>query len=545
MKGVPAKQAYDVIIIGAGHNGLVAAAYLARAHLRVLVLERREVLGGAAATEAIFPGYRVDTGSFSAGSFLPRLVQELNLAQHSLEFLEGPAWAHALQLDGRGLTFWRDVSRSQAEIEQFSPKDAAKYPAYLEELRRHARLLQATWTMIPPHIPETRWSELLSWTPIGWQLRRQGKRAMMEFTRALPMPAADYLDERFESQALKGALASASAFGGLLSPGAAGTALMLFYQAIGAGPGAAWALRSVRGGTGRLSEALAKAAQAHGAEVCLESGVRRVWLQDGRAAGVSLESGEQLSARVVVSNAGPGQTFFGLVGAEHLPVRFVRELKNIKYRGGAGRVALALADLPDFPGVSGAGKEERLSGRILLAPGLEYLEKAADAAKFGRLPDNLPLEAAIPTILDASLAPPGRHLMLVNVQYTPYRLVEGDWEARRDELGRRVVETLETYAPGFSRLVLDWRAWTPLDMERIFGLTEGSHSHGEMGLDQLLFMRPVPGYGQYRTPIHGLYLCSAGTHPGGGVTGAPGYNATRAVLQDLSRQTGVVPGRPD
>jgi phytoene dehydrogenase-like protein len=519
---------YDALVIGAGHNGLVAAGYLARAGKKVLVVERRRVLGGAAATEEIFPGFRVNTGASDAGRFLLQIVRDLGLEEHGLRWLEGPALIFAPQPDGTGLTLWRDVRQAQEEIARFSPGDAQAYPAFLTQLGRFAGILQRTLARTPPALPGLVPGELLPWLPVGLDARRMGRQGMMDFIRALPMPAAGYLDEWFESPALKGALGMLSVTGSIYGPQAAGTALKLFYQASPYGPVPG---QMVQGGAGGLSEALSAAARARGAEICLGSGVERILLKDGRAAGVVLDSGQELPARVVLSSANPRHTFFDLIGASHLELRFVRELKNIRFRGGLGRVNLALQALPVFNGVS-AG-EQQLSGRILICPNLQTLERAADDAKYGRFSRQPCLDLTIPTVLDGSLAPAGQHLMCINVQYAPYHLSGGGWDEQRQALFERVLATLTQVAPGLAELILHHQVLTPLDLERQYGLPEGSIDHGEMALDQLLFMRPVPSAAQYRTPTPNLYLCGAGAHPGGGLTGAAGFNAARVALQDL------------
>lgn len=529
------KGACDAVVIGAGHNGLTAAAWLARAGRRVLVVERRPILGGAAATEEIFPGFRADTGAYNAGAFLPSLLAELHLAEHGLEFLQGPALVFAPQPDGRALTLWRDVERSAAEIACYSASDAARYPAFARQLARMAGVLDSLRVLTPPELPGLRARQLLPWLGAALRLRRLGKRGVMEFLRALPMPVTQFLDGWFESPALKGAIGCSGVAGSLLGPRSAGTTLQLLYQAAGGQEGEVRSTRFVRGGMGRLTEALAGAARRHGAEICLGEEVRRVLLEGDRAVGVELRNGERIPARVVLSSASPRHTFFELLGAPGLPVRFVRELKNVRYRGSTARVILALSGLPEFSALRSGGEgdpSERLSGRIVICPNLDYLEQAFDDAKYGRISRKLYLDAAIPTLLDGSLAPPGRHLMLVDVRYAPYHLRNGDWEEAGEALLERTIDTLEACAPGLRELVLHRRILTPLDLERTYGLPEGSIYHGQMALDQLMFLRPAAGYGRYRTPIGGLYLCGAGAHPGGGVTGAPGYNAAREALAD-------------
>ena len=536
MNQTPDRDSYDAILIGAGHNGLVAAAYLAKAGFKVLVLERRPLLGGAAASEELIPGFRADSGGYDAGLFLPEIAADLSLDRHGLEFLEGPALVFAPQPGGEALTLWRDLARTQAEIARFSPDDAVKYPAFVRQVGRLAGILDGMRRLTPPTLPDYRVSELLPWLRTALQLRRLGDREMMDFMRVLPMPAAEYLDEWFENPALKGILGSAGVTGSLQGPRSSGTALMLLYQAMGAA-GEPRASRFVRGGMGRLSEALAEAARERGAEICAGVGVSRVLLDGESASGVLLDTGERVLARAVISNANPRHTFFDLVGAQHLEVRFVREVKNVKYRGCTARVTLALSGLPQFIGLDhGPGNSaEQLSGHVLICPDLDYLERAYDDAKYGRFSQAPYLDATLPTVLDPSLAPPGGHLMQVNVQFAPYHLVEGDWDGQREALGERVITTLERNAPGLRDLIIGCHVQTPLDLERRFGLPEGDIFHGQMGLDQLLVMRPVPGFARYQTPVGRLFLCGAGSHPGGGISGAPGYNAAREVSRFLRR----------
>lgn len=531
----PSRSSYDAVVIGGGHNGLVAAAYLARGGLKVLVLERRSVLGGAAATEEVFPGFRANTGSGDAGMFLPKIVADLNLVNHDLEFIESPIIALALQLDGQPLPLWRDRHKALEEIACFSEPDAAGYLQFLKVMDSYTEIVEAIRRLTPPSLPNYNLNELVPWFRAGMDLRRMGNAEMMAFMRVLPMPVTDFLDEWFETPVLKAALGMTGVAGCMQGPRAAGTTFMFLYHALGAGEAGFRASRFVRGGIGKLSEALAQAARLHGAEICTGAGVKGIHWQGKRAAGVILEDGERIFSQMVISSADPRTTFFDLVGPSNLEVRFVREVKNIKFRGSTARITLALEGLPDFSGLSQVGSlvggADLLSGHIIICPDLDTLERAYDEAKYGRFSQNPCLDIVIPTILDPSLAPEGKHLASIDVRYAPYDLRDQTWETAAAVLADRVVEILETYAPGIKTLIRHRQILTPLDYERAFGLAEGSIFHGQMGLDQLLFMRPVPGSARYATPIENLYLCSAGTHPGGGVTGAPGYLAASEILK--------------
>lgn len=525
----------DVIVIGGGHNGLVAAAYLAKAGKQVLVLEKRNVLGGAAATEEVFPGFQVDTGAVDAGLFLPRIVSDLNLEGNGLRWLENPALVFAPQASEVGLTLWRDINRSQEEIAHFSQKDAARYPEFIRQLSRFASMLAGMLSLSPPSLPQWELKELLPWTRTALKLKSLGEQEMMEFIRLLPMPVTDFLDEWFESPQLKAAIGASGVTGSFLGPRGSGSTLMLLYQAANAGVAGVRASRFVQGGMGALSQVLATTARQRGAEIRTGSDVVRILLEDGRAVGVELDSGEQIRARAVVSSANPVHTLFDLVGATNLEVRVVREVKNIRLRAALGRVNLALNSLPDFAGASRGGNHERLSGHILIAPDLDSIERAYDQAKYGEFSSQPMLDITIPTVNDRTLAPPGAHLMCINTYYTPYTLKMGDWDSHKEAFMLTVLNTLAAYAPGLPDQVLHSQVITPLDLEREYGLTGGDIYHGQMGLDQLLMMRPIAGYGRYRSPVENLYFCGAGAHPGGGVSGAPGYIAAREILKVMGK----------
>ena len=523
---------YDAIVIGGGHNGLTAAAYLAKAGLKVLVAERRQVLGGAAATEPVFPGFKVNTGSWEAGMFLPEIVRDLALEKNGLGFLESPALVHVFRPGGGGLTLWRDIKRTQEEIATLSREDARKYPEFVQQVTRLVGILRPVLTLSPPPLHDFRTADLLPWLPAALGLKRLGGREMMELIRILPMSASDWLDEWFESPLLKAALGAVSTLGSMQGPKASGTAFLLLYQALGANGVGTRANKFIQAGSGALSEALASAARHAGAEICTGMSVRKILLEQDRVVGVALQDGTEIRARVVLSSADPRTTFFDLIGARNLEVRLVREVKNIKFRGSLARLNVALSDLPAMAGVS-ANDRERFSGHILICPDLEYLERAYDDAKYGDISERPCLDMAIPTVLDASLAPPGQHLLSINMQYAPYRLKSGSWDEWREKLAARALDTLEEWIPGIEALILDRQLLTPLDLEREYGLPEGSIFHGQMGLDQLAFMRPVAGSNGSRTALENLYLCGAGAHPGGGLTGAPGYNAARQVINAL------------
>jgi len=521
---------YDAIIIGAGHNGLVTAAYLSKAGRRVLVLERRETLGGAAATEEIFPGFKFNTGAHDAGLFRQKIIDELDLKKHGLAFIESPVAVFAPQPDGASLTLWRDQQKNLTEIAKFSQADAEKFPAFMRLVSKLTEVLNSIMLLTPPSVTQNSFEELLAWAGAGLKLKRSGKREMMEFLRILPMTVTEFLNEWFESEALKAVLGAAGVTGSMQGPQASGTAFVMLYHHLGAANGGFKSSRFVKGGIGQLSAALASAARKFGAEIRVGAEVAQIKLNDDRAAGVILKNGEEISARVVISNADPRRTFFNLIGAPNLGPTFVRRVRNIRYRGTTAKVNLALDDLPHFK-----DKDAHLSGHVIICPTLEYLERAYDDAKYGCYSQQPYLDLVIPSVLDASLAPAGKHIMSITMQYAPYNLREGNWDEQREKLGDHIINTLAAYAPNIKDNILHRQVITPLDWERNYFLTEGGEFHGQMGLDQMLFMRPVAGYGQYRTPIENLYLCGAGTHPGGGVTGAPGHNAAREILKDWKK----------
>ena len=519
------KKRYDIIIIGAGHNGLTAAAYLAKVGKSVLVLERREVLGGAAATETVWPNFHVNTGADSAAMFQEAIIKDLYLKMNGLELREPEVAIFVPQSDAPALTLYRDVEKSAAEIGKHSQKDAAAYPKFVAQVNQFTAVLRNMLLNTPPDVTALGAGELMSWGGVGLKLRRLGGDAMMEFMRVLPMPAREYLDEWFASDVLKGALGIDAVTGTMQGPRSAGTTLQFLYQHING-----FLNNSiVVGGIGALSQALADVAKQAGAEIRVGTGVKRLQIENGRIVTVLLENGDQIPAATILSSATPEQTLMQLVGPQELEPRLMRATRNIMYRGSTAKLLLALDGVPQFAGME---NDAQLHGRIRLAPNLDAIEKAYDCAKYGRFSDNPVLDITIPNLVDGTLAPVGQHVISVIVRYVPYGLAD---EVRAD-LETAVLSSLAQVAPNIQSQILHKKLLTPSDYEQNYGLTEGSIFHGQMGLDQLLIMRPIPGWGQYQTPIKNLYLCGAGVHPGGGVTGAPGYNAAQMVLAKVGKR---------
>ena len=522
---------FDTIVIGAGHNGLVTAAYLARAGQSVLVLEQGDRVGGGASTEELFPGFSFDTGTHRAAQLHPAIFRDLGLGAHGLDLVRSDPGVFVPTTDGRHLLLGESASASADSIRAFSTSDADRWAEFLGFTSMVAGFLSKLFAIEPPGIPDPSRSDLFALGRLGLGLRKLGRREMEEVIRVLPMSCLELLDEWFESEPLRGVLAGVAVQGGAHGPMATGTALNLFRRATESGSGNPVALIRPRGGVGRLSEALASAARGAGAEIRLESRVKHVLLNAGQAAGVALEDGTEISARTVASGAGPGVTLLGLSAPAALDPEFVRALEAIRYRGATAKVHLALGELPRFEGLEDRGPH--LGGAISISPSLQHVERASDAAKYGSVSDVPYLEAVIPTVAEPDLAPEGKHAMSVLVQYAPYHLRDGPWDAAAAEaLADTVVATLGRYAPNLPGSVEARHVLTPAGMEQKWGLQEGSVFQGEMTLDQFFFARPVAGWARYRTPIEGLYLCGTGTHPGGGVTGNSGYLAAHRILED-------------
>jgi phytoene dehydrogenase-like protein len=525
---------YDVAVIGGGHNGLVTAAYLGRGGLKVVVLEARDRVGGACVTDEVWPGFRVSTAAYVQSLFRPEIVRDLELARHGYELLPRNPSSFTPLPDGRSLLLGPDPALNRREVSRFSERDAERLPAYEAMLERVARLVEPTLLETPPDPWSMRPRDLWRLGRHAWRFLRMGAdgpRAVEILTGA----ARPILDRWFESEALKATLATDAVIGAMASPSTPGTAYVLFHHVMGECNGARGVWGYVRGGMGGLSEALAAAARRHGVEIRLRAPVEGIRTESGRAVGVVLSGGDEVEARRVVSGVDAHLTFERLLERSALPADFLEAVRAVDYSSASLKINLALSSLPDFAALPGSAPGPQHRGTIHVAPTLDYLERAFDDARRGRPSREPILECTIPSVVDPTVAPPGRHLMSMFVQYAPYRLAEGTWETEREPFADRCIDLLEAYAPGFRRSVIDRQVLSPADLEARYGLTGGNIFQGAMVPSQLFFMRPVPGYADYRTPVRGLYLCGAATHPGGGVMGACGYNAAREILRDVRR----------
>jgi len=521
---------YDAIIIGGGHNGLVTAAYLARAGRKVLVLERRELLGGCAVSEPIWPGYRVSTGAYLTSLMQERIVRELELERFGYQVdAKDPAFFSAFP-DGRHFFMWQDRAKTLAEIAKFSRHDAEVYPAYEDQLERLSQVVEGLLLTTPPRFPPARLGDFIDYLKLAGRMRGLGAKEMVALVKIFTQSAAEFLDEWFESDQVKVTLATDGVIGANGGPRSPGTAYILLHHCMGgvAGHRGLWGF--VRGGMGAVPEAIAASARAFGAMIRTEAPVARVLVRSGRAWAVALEDGEEIEGGAIASNLDPKITFLRLLEERHLDPEFVAAIRHFRIEGTSSKINLALSGLPDFTAYPGAlGPHHRATMHI--CPDIEYIERAWDDAKYGRPSERPLLELTVPTMYDPSLAPPGRHIMGIFLQYAPYTLRDGTWDELREPFGDRVISLIEEYAPNIRRIVEHRQVLTPLDLERRFGITGGNIFHGEMSLDQMFVMRPVAGWARYRTPVEGLYLCGSGAHPGGGVMGAPGYNCAREMLK--------------
>jgi phytoene dehydrogenase-like protein len=524
-------QHYDTVVIGAGHNGLVTAAYLAKAGFKVLVLERRPVVGGIAATEEIFPGFKYSTCAHLAGSFAAQIVEELELKSHGLDILPLHPLLFAPVVGGGALTIPPDMAAATAQIGRHSKADANRFPAFCSRLKSLEQFLATLYGMPLPDKANPDGLKPAAFLKIGWKFHRLGEKEMYEFLRILPMSTADLLHEWFECDLLKAALAGSGMLASFVGPRQQGTALNLLHHQLGQSNGALRTAGFVRGGIGGLPQALARAAERFGAEIRTNSEVANVITKDGAATGAILHNGDEINAATVVSSADVKRTFLNLLEPTYLDPQFLLQVKNIRSRGTVAKINLALDRLPAF-----SNQAHDLGGIIHIGPTLDYLERAADDAKYGRFSTQPFLEITIPSIADPSLAPAGKHVMSVWMQSAPYQLRESTWAKERDALGAAVVNAIAAHAPGFKETILHQQILTPVDLEQTYSLTGGHLYHAEMALDQMFFMRPVPGWARYRTPIENLFLCGSGTHPGGGVTGLNGYYAAKTILQSRRRK---------
>jgi phytoene dehydrogenase-like protein len=522
--------AYDAIIVGAGHNGLVTACYLARAGLRVLALERRSIVGGACVTEETFPGFKVSTAAYVTSLFRPEIVRDLRLNDYGFAVLPRAPSSFTPYPDGRFLLLGPDPALNRSQIGKFSPRDADRYPQYEAMLERVAGLVEPTLTMTPPNVLRPGPRDLLRLLALGRSFRRLGPAAS-DAVEVLTGSARAVLDHWFESPELKATLATDAIIGAMASPSMPGTAYVLFHHVMGETDGKRGVWGYVRGGMGRLTQALARAAQDLGVEVRCEADVARILVRDGRVTGVALTTGDEYRAPVVASNADAHVTFIRLLDPRALPAEFVAAVERINYESASLKINVALSELPRFLAAPSDGSDGHCRGTIHLCPDLDYIERAYDDAKYGRPSERPVLECTIPSVVDPTVAPPGQHLMSIFVQYAPYALRASTWDQLREAFADRCFELLEEYAPNFRRSVLARQVLTPLDLERTFNLTGGNIFQGAMIPGQLFSLRPVPGWAGYRTPVTGLYLCGAAAHPGGGVMGAPGLNAAREILR--------------
>ena len=526
------RTSYDAIVIGGGHNGLVNAAYLARAGLNVLVLESRHVLGGAAVTEEVFPGFKFSVCSYVVSLLRPEIIRELELPRHGLEILP---------LDGtftpmpNGDHLWRmgDHGLTRREIARHSRLDAEAYDDYAKAMVEMARFVKPILGMIPPDplgFDPQGLGELLSLASGFRALPRASQRNLIQL---MTTSAIDLLDRWFETDVLKATMSASGIIGTFQGVRSPGTAYVLLHHYMGEIDGAFRSWGFARGGTGAISEAIASAAREAGVTIRCKARVGAILQKDGRASGVALANGDEIDAKVVVSSLDPRQTFLRLLSEDALPSSFRDQVRRYKLRGSSGKVNLALDGLPDFSCLPGPGAH--LHGAISISPSVDYMERAYDQAKYGEFSSRPYIDMVIPSLTDPSVAPPGKHILSCFVQYAPYKLREGTWDEKREAFGDAVVDTISEYAPNLKKLILHRQVLTPLDLEREFGLTEGNIFQGELSLEQLFFLRPVPGWARYRTPIKGLYMCGSATHPGGGIMGAPGRISAMELLKDWKR----------
>jgi phytoene dehydrogenase-like protein len=518
----------DVIVIGGGHNGLTCAAYLARSGRRVLVLEKRDRVGGAAVSEEVFPGFTFSVYSYVVSLLRPEIIRELDLPAHGLHILPLESTLTPLA-DGNYLAQWGDHDQNRRELARHSLRDAEAYDEFGRLMYHMAKAVRPVLSMVPPDPVSFAPRELRRLLHLGTHFRSLGGDTFHALFKLMTMSSADYLDEWFETEALKATKSASGIIGTFLGPRSPGTAYVLLHHYMGEIDGVFRAWGFAKGGTGSVSEAIASAARRYGAEIRVNAPVERVLVRDNRATGVVLENGDEISARVVVSGADPHRTFIHFAGEKNLPADFVADIRRYRFRGSSGKVNLALDALPDFTCMPGNGPH--LRGAISISPSIDYLERAYDDAKYGEFSRRPYMDIVIPSMIDPGMAPPGRHVMSIFVQYAPYALNGGWTDAKREAFGDTVIDTLSEYAPNLKNIILHRQVITPADIESVAGLTEGNIFHGELSLQQLFFLRPSHAWSNYRSPIRGLWQCGSGTHPGGGIMGGSGRLAALELLR--------------
>ncbi|HKW25186.1 MAG TPA: NAD(P)/FAD-dependent oxidoreductase [Terriglobales bacterium] len=530
---MPQSSSFDVIVIGAGHNGLTAAAYLGGAGLSTLVLERREIVGGCCVTEEIAPGCRASTTSYIASMLRPEVIRDLELASHGLRMIPCDPALQVPFPDGQVVPWWADRERTLAELRKISAHDADTFIRVDDQLKKLARYLQPFFLEPPPEVELDGWESWWKLLRVGRRFRGISNQEIASLISFLTGSLGDFLDRNYESEQVKTLFLANNVYGKHGGPYDPGTALGLLFHLLSGGEHDVQGFYGhVMGGMGAITQALAAAARKRGVQIRTSAPVASIDARDGRVKGVVLEDGSEIPARTVLSSADPKRTFLGLVDGKELPGEFRQAVKGIKMNGPCAKVNLVLAEEPRVKGMPADASPAQRS-LFTLVPSLEFAERCYDIAKFGEIPEQLWVDCVVASNVDDTLAPKGRHIMTCFVQYVPYFLRQGTWDENRELLGDRVVKKIGEYAPNVPAAVVARQVLTPLDLERVYGLSEGNIFHGDLSLEQLFFMRPVPGWSQYRSPIAGLYLCGAGAHPGGGVTGAPGHNAAFQVLRDL------------
>jgi phytoene dehydrogenase-like protein len=524
----------DIVIVGGGHNGLVTAFYLAKAGFKPLVLESRSQVGGAAITEEFHPGFRCSTLAHAAGPLRADVVRDMQLERHGLKLTTPEVSTVSLAPDGRALVLYSDAKKAAAEIALWSAKDAAAYGDFAAALGKIGKVIGEALLLTPPNIDNPSSGDMWGMLRTGRSIRNLGKKDLYRVLRWGPMAVADLAAEFFETEPLRATIASRGIFGTFLGPWSAGSALVLMLRAA-ADPTPAGSVQFPIGGAGAITAAMAAAAKQAGAEIRTNAAVSEIRIHDGVATGVVLGSGEEISAKAIVSNADPKRTLMRLVDPIHLPPDFTQKIKNYRAMGTVAKVNLALSALPEFSVLKAKGNGDLLRGRIQISPEIDYLERAFDESKYGNFSKQPYIEIAFPSLSDPSLAPAGQHVMSIYMQYAPYKLKNGDWEGQRKALGETVVKTITQYAPNLPASILRHQIITPKDLEDTYGLTGGHIFHGELALDQFFTMRPLLDWARYRTPIERLFLCGSGTHPGTGLTGGSGANAAREIVKALKK----------